>query len=138
MSKITGGCLCGAIRDASDAEPIATGVCHCRNCQKQAGSAFSIIVGIPENALKITGTLSTYEDHGDDSGQPVWRKFCGRCGSPILSLTATAPGVAFLKAGTLDDVSDLKPTFQCWHDSAQPWLHLDDTLATFPRNPALG
>lgn len=138
MHKITGGCLCGAIRFESAAEPVATGVCHCRNCQKTSGSAFSVVVALPEAALEITGALSTYEDRGDDGGRTVLRKFCGHCGCPVVSLTPMAPGVAFLKAGTLDDVSHIKPTFQCWHDSAQPWLQLDGGLATFPRNPALG
>ncbi|TAM10122.1 MAG: GFA family protein [Nevskiaceae bacterium] len=137
MSKSTGSCLCGAIHYECDVDPVAAGVCHCRHCQKTSGSAFSTMIAVPENALRITGTLSTYEDRGDDGGRTVLRKFCGRCGAPIVSLTPMAPGIAFLKAGTLDDVSHLKPTFQCWHDSAQPWLHLDDSLATFPRNPAL-
>jgi hypothetical protein len=28
----------------------------------------------------------------------------------------------FIKAGTLDDVSDLKPTAHYWAKSAQPWF----------------
>ena len=39
--KKTGGCLCGQVRYETKAEPMMTGVCHCKNCQKQAGSAFS-------------------------------------------------------------------------------------------------
>src|SRR4029450_288188 len=30
---------------------VRTGVCHCRNCQKQAGSAFSINVAVPKQGL---------------------------------------------------------------------------------------
>ncbi|MEC8526956.1 MAG: aldehyde-activating protein, partial [Pseudomonadota bacterium] len=39
--KKTGGCLCGQVRYETKADPLMTGVCHCKNCQKQAGSAFS-------------------------------------------------------------------------------------------------
>jgi len=56
--KIEGGCLCGKVRYSADAEPIFVGVCHCKNCQKQAGTAFSVIFGIPKPALSLQGTLS--------------------------------------------------------------------------------
>jgi hypothetical protein len=32
---ITGGCLCGAIRYACDAEPLGAYLCHCTDCQPQ-------------------------------------------------------------------------------------------------------
>ena len=41
--KRSGGCLCGAVRYEASWPPIATAVCHCKNCQKQAGSALSVI-----------------------------------------------------------------------------------------------
>ena len=42
--KIEGGCLCGQVRYTCDADPLFQAVCHCKNCQKQAGTAFSVIV----------------------------------------------------------------------------------------------
>ena len=39
--KIEGGCLCGKVRYSADAEPAFVGVCHCKNCQKGTGTAFS-------------------------------------------------------------------------------------------------
>ena len=38
--SLTGKCLCGAISYSIDNQPAVTGVCHCKNCQRQAGSAF--------------------------------------------------------------------------------------------------
>ena len=35
MPKLEGGCLCGAVRYTSEAEPALTAVCHCPDCQKQ-------------------------------------------------------------------------------------------------------
>jgi hypothetical protein len=136
MSKHTGGCLCGSVRYEFEAEPLFTAICHCRNCQKQAGSAFSVIVAIPAGTLKISGDgLASYRDKGDDSGQPVLRWFCRGCGSPIKSDLHSVPGMEFIKAGTLDDVSWLAPAMAVWCDSAQPWVRLDTALQTFPRNP---
>ena len=55
MPEMTGGCLCGHVRYKANAEPALTAICHCKNCQKQAGSAFFIVVAVPESALTIQG-----------------------------------------------------------------------------------
>lgn len=123
MTTRTGGCLCGAVRYTIAVDPLMQAVCHCKNCQKQAGSAYSIIAGVPADALTITGTPATYMDKGD-SGSAVTRQFCGTCGSPLFSLVESAPGLVFVKAGTLDDTSDFNPQVQVWTKSRQPWVDL--------------
>ena len=136
MAKV-GGCLCGAVRYELSGEPMMTAVCHCTHCQKQSGAAFSVNLVAPEAALSITGDLTTFEDAGD-SGNAVWRKFCGRCGSPILSALGAAPGIVALKAGTLDDPSGLSPQLETWCDSRQDWLTMDTGVPGFPANPPSG
>jgi hypothetical protein len=135
--KIEGGCLCGKVRYSADAEPAFVGVCHCKNCQKQAGTAFSIVVAIPNTALSTRGTLKTFNDRGD-SGKAVNRRFCPECGSPILTEAEALPGLAILKAGTLDDASWLKPTMEIFCDSAQPWVSLGGERQRFPKMPGPG
>ncbi len=136
MSQIVGGCLCGNIRYTCEAEPMMMAICHCKNCQKQTSTSFSILVAVPKGSLNIEGELSAYNDQGS-SGQAVIRKFCGKCGSPILSDVAALPTMDFLKAGTLDDSSWLKPEAQLWCDSAQSWLKLDDDIAQIAQNPPM-
>ena len=129
MSKQTGQCLCGAVVYEIEGDFLINGVCHCKNCQRQAGSAFSIIAGVPKANFKLTrGTLKLFEDTGD-SGKKVQRRFCGDCGSPILSETADQPDAVFIKAGTLDDTSGLSPQFHVWCDSAQNWVEIPDGVA---------
>ena len=134
MPQMTGGCLCGKVRYRADAEPIFTGVCHCKNCQKQAGTAFSIVVAVPKPAFSVVGALKTYTDHGD-SGKAVSRQFCPDCGSPILSEVEVMPDVAIIKAGTLDDTSWLQPTMEIYCDSAQPWVKLGGDMKRFAKMP---
>jgi hypothetical protein len=118
-----GGCLCGSVRYTVQWPPLATVVCHCKNCQKQAGSAFSVVAVLRRDSLSLEGALTTYQDQGA-SGQPVYRKFCGRCGSPVVTDTPAAEGqgIIFVKAGTLDGAADLQPTRHYWCDSAQQWF----------------
>ncbi|NCF50388.1 aldehyde-activating protein [Gammaproteobacteria bacterium] len=136
MPKIAGSCLCGSVRYSSAAEPAMTAVCHCENCQRQTGTAFSIIVGIAADSLEFEGddNLGEFLDQGETGGA-VRRRFCRNCGSPILSLVESAPGLGFIKAGTLEDRSWLNPTMHIWCDTAQPWVEISDDAVKIPRNP---
>jgi hypothetical protein len=122
-----GGCLCGAVRYEALWPPLALVTCHCTHCQKQAGSALSVVGVVRRDALQLTGELTTYRDEGA-SGQPVYRKFCGRCGSPVITDTpaAEAQDIIFIKAGTLDETADLTPTLHYWTQSAQGWFAFPD------------
>ena len=136
MKKVTGGCLCGTVRYASEAEPAMVVVCHCITCQKTSGSAFSLNLLMPTGSVTITGeSLATYEDHSGASGKPFYRTFCSRCGSPIRSSGEAYPGVDIIKVGTLDDASWVKPTAHIWCAEKQPWVVIEEGVAQMPENP---
>ena len=130
--------MCGNVRYRSDAQPVMTAVCHCSHCQTQTSSAFSILVAVPKGSLQIEGEpLAAYETQGE-SGQPITRKFCPNCGSPVTSDVTVTPDLEWIKAGTLDDTSWLQPQVHWWCDSAQPWVKIDEAVPAFAGNPPLG
>lgn len=118
-----GGCLCGSVRYEAHWPPIAVATCSCKNCQKQAGSALSVIAVLPRDGLTVSGDLTTYTDHAEN-GNEVYRRFCGKCGSPVITDTPSAAeqGIIFIKAGTLDEAGDLAPSVHYWVCSAQSWM----------------
>lgn len=126
-----GGCLCGHVRYSVSAEPMLTAVCHCRHCQKQCGSAYSIVSAYPEEAFTQTGTTRIFHDVGD-SGQAVERHFCPDCGSPIISVVAALPGVVIVKAGTLDGFANVQPVAEVYCANRLSWLPALDGAAQFP------
>jgi hypothetical protein len=77
MPQMNGGCLCGQLRYAANTEPIFSAVCHCKTCQKQTGTAFRIVVAVPQSAVSIQGSLKTCTRAGD-TGQRVVNRFCPR------------------------------------------------------------
>jgi hypothetical protein len=135
MRALTGRCLCGQVQYVANAEPAIIAVCHCKNCQKQTGTAFSVIVGIPKAALSINGKLKRFHDTGD-SGRTVERNFCPECGSPIISDVAIMSDLTFIKAGTLDDTSWLDPKMHIYCDSAQHWSLIPEDSQKFEKMPA--
>jgi hypothetical protein len=139
MTNIVGGCLCGAVRYESEAEPVLTAVCHCRDCQKQTSSAFSVLVVLPKDSLRTEGgALASVQTVGEDTGLRTTRRFCPECGSAIVSAVGATPELEWLKAGTLDDTSWLRPQMHIWVSSAQPWVSLDGDIPAYERNPPLG
>jgi hypothetical protein len=114
----TGGCLCGAVRYSFTGEPLMQAVCHCKNCQRQAGSGWSMLIALPLDALTIAGEVTTYLDHGESGGE-VHRQFCPTCGSPLFSRVPAQPA-----AGTLDETSGFAPQVQFWTASKQDWVEI--------------
>ena len=132
---ITGGCLCGKVRYTATGEPAFSGLCHCRNCQRNTGSAFETVVAFPAASVSAQGELKTYVDTGD-SGQSVRRRFCPNCGSGVLAEVDVMPGVAVLLAGTLDDPAGFKPTVDVYWSSAQPWVVAGGERTQFAKMPS--
>jgi hypothetical protein len=130
-----GGCACGTVRYECSAEPMMMGNCHCRDCQKASGGPFVTIVGVPKEALKITGEV-TYHEVTGDSGSAIKRGFCGKCGSRLFGFPSVAPFVG-IAAGSLDDPSWVHPAFDIYTSSAQPWDHMNPDLPKFPKMPPM-
>ena len=117
-----------------DGDQIATAICHCQHCQRQSGGAFSVNLVAHESQLAVTGELTTYEETGEHGDNVyVRRRFCGSCGSPIVSELALTPGVIAVKAGSLDDTSDVNPTVEVWCVDRQPWVKLPDMAVSLER-----
>src|SRR5918996_1502387 len=95
--SLTGRCLCGAVTYSADAEPVVQGVCHCTDCQRQTGSPFTVVVGVPREAFNVDGgTLASFVTTGEDHGGDTERNFCSACGSPVFSIAAVAPELVLI------------------------------------------
>jgi hypothetical protein len=128
-----GGCLCGAIRYRVVGKPVAVSICHCVNCQRNTGSAFSVNVIFPKGALTTTGTPAVFIDKGD-TGAGVERVFCGHCGTPLESRSImSSVAHVVLKAGSFDDPSVFIPDSEIYCQSAMPWWKPDESRACFQK-----
>ena len=133
--SIEGGCRCGAVRYtlAVDALP-QTYACHCLHCQTWSGSAFAQHALLPEAAIAATGPVTFYE-HAGVGGQPSRQRICGICHTRIFNTNAVMPGLAVLRAGTLDDSHQLRPMAHIWVKRKQPWLIIPEGVPSWPESP---
>ncbi len=134
MADVKGGCRCGKVTYQSSAEPVFTGICHCRSCQKISGSAFGAVIAVPSPSLTVSGTTRRF-DSVADSGNPTHLEFCPECGSTIKMEADVMAGLVMLPVGSLDEPSWVRPAMQIFCDSAQPWVSLGGDMQHFPRMP---
>ncbi|MFI5606630.1 GFA family protein [Amycolatopsis sp. NPDC051903] len=127
----TGHCLCGSIAYRFEAEPELVVLCHCDDCQRHTGSAYSENVLVTRDAVKIEGTPRSHQTTGTENGHLRDRLFCGECGTPIFTVLHETPDILIVKGGTLDDRSWLTPTAEVWGRRAQPWVEPNPARVRF-------
>ena len=131
-ASIAGGCQCGEVRYELAAEPHAIYVCHCTECQRQSASAFGMSMPVPRSALRLTrGTPREWRRTGG-SGHVITAFFCGTCGSRFFTQSTRLPDDVFVKPGTLDDTSRLRPVVHFWTRSAQSWVTIPPDHLAYP------
>lgn len=118
----TGGCHCGALRYRLSAPPLMIYNCHCTNCQKITGSAFTTAATVPEAALAFTKGAPKRVEWRADSGAVRYGLFCGDCGGRIVNGAVPSIGMFSLRTGTLDDTGWVEPVGDIWTKSAQAWV----------------
>lgn len=127
----TGGCLCGAVRYDCAEAPLMMGTCHCRDCQRNSGSAFATLMIFKNETVTVTGEGMAHYTHKGGSGQSVDRCFCSKCGSPVSAFYEVTPDFTVVFAGTLDDPSVVKPQWNIYTAGKQPWVELSPHVKSF-------
>jgi hypothetical protein len=131
---ITGGCVCGAVRYAIDAEPLGARTCWCRYCQRIATGSASVNAIFAVDAVTITGPLR-YFARIADSGNHMKSGFCPECGTQLTSASDERSHLLILRVGTLDDPSRIAPQATIWADSAPHWAPIDPALPPHALQP---
>jgi hypothetical protein len=121
----TGGCLCGAVRYSVRGEPVHVVRCHCADCRKESGSAFTVYAHWPIEAFELTGDICSYDGRG----------FCPRCGSRLLDTKDPGDSLIEIRIGTLDDAPfDLKPEAEIWVRRREVWIPPIEGAAQYEKN----
>lgn len=126
-----GGCLCGSVRYECTEAPLMMGTCHCRDCQRNSGSAFATLMIFKKDAVSFRGDSLSRFTHAGGSGQTVERGFCKNCGSPVSAYYDVTPDFMVVLAGTLDDPSLIQPQWNIYTAGKQPWIELPPHIKSF-------
>jgi hypothetical protein len=128
---LEGGCACGAVRYRLGSTPMFVHCCHCRDCQRQTGSAFVI------NALIETDRITLLSGEPEPvavptaSGRPHAIYRCSACRTALWSDYGGRPALRFVRVGTLDDAAALAPDVHIFTRSKLPWVRLPEAVPAF-------
>jgi len=77
--KLSGGCLCGAVRFAATPKNTEFGACHCSMCRKWTAGPFLAMECEGPVEFETTSALGCYR-----SSEWAERGFCRQCGTPLF------------------------------------------------------
>ena len=126
-----GGCACNSVRYRLDSAPMFVHCCHCRDCQRQTGSAFAINALIESDRITILSGEPKPIAVPTDSGRPHHIYRCPGCGAAVWSEYGGRSALRFVRAGTLDDPAAFAPDVHIYVRSKLPWVSLPEGIPAF-------
>lgn len=132
---VEGGCQCGAVRYRLKASPLSVYNCHCKDCHRFSGAAWSMSMPVRSDDIEhLSGALDRY-DRAADSGRTIAMLFCANCHTWLWNEPPT-PGLMVVRAGSLDSLDWAVPIGNIWTDSKAAWAAIDPNQTNFPGQPA--
>jgi hypothetical protein len=129
--NLEGGCACGAVRYRLASGPMFVHCCHCRDCQRQTGSAFVINALIETARLALLAGEPQPHPVPTDSGRPHDIHRCPVCGTAVWSDYGHRDWLRFVRVGTLDDPATMTPDVHIYTRSRLSWVALPQGVPAF-------
>ena len=117
-----GGCFCGAVRYRLNSRPMFVHCCHCRDCQRQTGSAFVVNALIETDRITLLSGEPEPVSMATDSGRPHDIYRCPLCKAPLWSDYGGRPALRFVRVTTLDEPTAIEPDVHIFTRSKLPWI----------------
>lgn len=110
-------------------------MCHCLDCQRRSGSAFSVAVFYAREAVHARGPAPGRFERQSASGYAVAFLFCPRCGSNLWWEPERMPHVVGVALGAFADPDFQPPIQSVWTKDKHRWLSLPGTMTCFDVAP---
>jgi hypothetical protein len=128
---LEGGCACTAVRYRLTSRPMFVHCCHCRDCQRQTGSAFVLNTLIEADRVVVLSGAPEPVAVPTESGRPHQIFRCPSCQVAVWSVYGGVAKIRFVRVGTLDDPAALPPDVHIYVRSKLPWVALPPTIPAF-------
>jgi hypothetical protein len=128
---LEGGCACATVRYRLTSLPMFVHCCHCRDCQRQTGSAFVLNALIEADRVILLSGNPEPVAVPTDSGRPHEIHRCTSCKVAVWSTYGGISKLRFVRVGTLDDPAALTPDVHIYVRSKLPWVALPEGVPSF-------
>jgi hypothetical protein len=133
-TRITGSCLCGALRYEATAPPRAMGLCFCADCRKASGSGYIPFAVFTSESLHITGPMISHS-WPSQSGRDAIRNSCAICAGLVFGGPLGKTESHTIYVGSADDPSWFEPTMAIFARNLPSWVVVPPGLKQFEALP---
>lgn len=125
----TASCRCGQLSVVCTGEPVRISVCHCLECKRRSGSAFSAQARWPNDRVVITGRSTEWSTVGESGGTAIF-SFCPVCGGGVHYEIDRMPGMTAVPMGAFADPDFPSPEYSVFESRKHPWVEIigDDVM----------
>ena len=131
MPELQGRCACETVHYRLASAPMFVHCCHCRDCQRQTGSAFVLNALIESDRVTLLAGATKGITVPTDSGRPHEIHRCLQCGIALWSHYGGLKTISFVRIGTLDTPAALPPDVHIYTRSKLPWVTLPPGVPAF-------
>ncbi len=118
-------CCCAQLSIELNGEPEMHGVCHCDDCKKRTGSAFSISAYFKtKEKLNIVGHSNQYSFYHKEQDHEQTRHFCSKCGTTLYWFVSSHPDLIGVAGGCFVKKPLGKPKYSTRHSKKCSWVKL--------------
>jgi len=126
QAKVSGACLCGAVRFSVELPTQFCGHCHCSMCRRNHGAGYVTWFVVPRAQIALdAGQAELSKFRSSDHGT---RSFCGRCGSSLFCESTRHPDQVDIVLANMAGPIDRRPECHIYFDDRVEWVTVDDDL----------
>lgn len=125
---VSGACYCGAVQLQSNAQPKSVIHCHCQQCRRLSGAAFTTWLSLPREAIVVSGATNLQQFAASENGL---RHFCKQCGTHVFTEDKRLPDILGVPAGILSTPLASKPSGHYFFSDKADWFFCHDDLPKF-------
>ena len=129
IEGIKGSCHCGMVNFELTDKPKLSVNCHCDDCKKRNGSAFSTYMAVLEKDLNITNGAEYIQKY--EKPKVGIKYFCKNCGSPIYNQNFRFPGLYMMFYGAFLNPQEFSPSYNVFCSSKHGWVNQLSSLPSF-------
>jgi hypothetical protein len=121
-------CYCAAVSLRVEAEPRSVVNCHCGQCRRLSGAAFTTWASFARTAFRLTGhePLSSFPVTAN-----VTRHFCRVCGSHVFTADTRMPAILGVPSGAVEGGPLSPPDAHYFVDDKAAWHAIADDRPRF-------
>ena len=124
-----GKCLCEKIEFSVRGEFGEVRYCHCSQCRRVSGTAFSANAKIKIDSWELEKGRELVKEYEHKPG--IYRAFCSECGSPIYARVEADPENVRVRLGSFETVEGVEITGHVWVSSKASWYSIEGSIPCY-------